>query len=112
MEIPKELPETITIGDKYSPAMQVVNQSEADQYFEVLVAHSMKYFDQTREEAEILERSNLGYFAGYYGRETRARVERLFGCAHPVFGTIAEKGVPTVAEALLAAGVRAAKEAA
>jgi hypothetical protein len=33
------------------------------------------------------------------GAETRARVELLFKCAHPVFGAIVEKGQPTPEEA-------------
>ncbi len=52
-------------------------------------------FGKTREEAEEIERANLGYWAGYYRPETRERVERLFRCAHPFFGSIAEKGPPT-----------------
>lgn len=48
-------------------------------------------FGTTREEAETIERTNLGYFAGYYSHATRERVERLFRCAHPFFGSIAEK---------------------
>lgn len=51
---------------------------------------------KTREEAEQIERSNLGYYAGYHLDETRERVERLFRCAHPVFGSIAENGPATL----------------
>lgn len=36
----------------------------------------------------------LGYYAGYFSDETRERVERLFQCAHPYFGKIAEHGRP------------------
>lgn len=44
--------------------------------------------------------------------ETRARVERLFRCAHPIFGAIAEVGPPPAEEAFrkgLELGERAAK---
>jgi len=41
----------------------------------------------SREEAEKRERSNLGYWSGYYSTEIQARVERLFGAVHPVFGS-------------------------
>lgn len=41
----------------------------------------------------------VGYYAGYYDSETRERVERLFMCAHPVFGSIADNGAPTPDEA-------------
>lgn len=79
-----------TVGEKYRPAMEVLTQKEADEYFEVLVQSTMEHWGKTREEAESLERQNLGYFAGYYGEETRERVERLFCCAHPLLGRIAD----------------------
>lgn len=104
------MPQWITIGDKYKPAMTITDQADADAYFERCVEHSMQHFGKTRDEAEDLERSNLGYFAGYYDHETRARVERLFKCAHPVFGSIAENGPPTIHQAL-AAGVAAGRAA-
>lgn len=92
----------ITIRGKYSPAMEMKTQAEADAYFEELVRHSMQNFGKSRAEAEELERTNLGYYAGYYDDETRARVESLFHCAHPVFGSIAENGSPTPEEAFAA----------
>ena len=84
----------ISIGEKYGPAMTIIDQKEADEYFEKLVAHSMDCFGNTREEAEKNERHNLGYYAGYYDHETRERVEKLFNCAHPIFGKVAN-GKPT-----------------
>jgi hypothetical protein len=95
------LPESITIGAKYGPAMNITDQAKADEYFEALVEHSMRCFGQTREEAERLERDNLGYFAGYSGHDTRLRVEQLFHCRHPVFGE-AVKGTPTPEDASIA----------
>ena len=100
-----DFPSVITIGDKYRPAMEITDQSEADDYFERCVRHCMRH-GSSRSDAEKIERSNLGYFAGYYGHETRDRVERLFHCSHPVFGSIAERGAPTAEEAF-AAGVAA-----
>ena len=96
------LPEKITIGEKYGPAMKITEQAEADAYFALCVDHSMTHHRKTRAEAEALERANLGYFAGYSSNETRARVEQLFKCAHPVFGAIAENGAPTSEQALQA----------
>ena len=98
----------ITIGDKYDPAMVITEQAEADKYFESCVQHCMG-FGKTRKEAESIEKQNLGYYAGYCGSETRDRVERLFHCAHPVFGKISVNGQPTVGQALLA-GAQAAQE--
>lgn len=99
----------ITHGDKYGPAMKILDEDEAEAYFAACVEHTMKTFGTSREEAESSERMNLGYWAGYYDPETRARVERLFRCEHPVFGKIADKGPPSPEEAF-AAGVRFAEE--
>ena len=90
----------MTYGEAYRPAMGITEQAEADAYFEVLVADCMEH-GHTRERAEEIERSNLAYFAGYYDNETRERVERLFKCKHPVFGSIAENGEPSDEEVLM-----------
>lgn len=94
----------ITWDAKYAPAMKITDQAEADAYFEACVEHTLSFNDfrlvnRTREEVEAIERSNLGYWAGYYGNETRARVERLFRCEHPFFGSIAKNGPPTQEQA-------------
>lgn len=91
----------VRIGMKYESAMEFTDQAEADAYFEILVEHSMRC-GLSRPEAETLERRNLGYFAGYYSNEVRERVERLFRCEHPFFGSIAKNGPPTCEQALAA----------
>ena len=88
----------MTIREKYDRAMTITDQAEADSMFEQLVQHNMS-FGNDREKAEEIERQNLGYYAGYFDNETRTRVERLFKCAHPIFGAIAVKGPPTAVEA-------------
>jgi hypothetical protein len=85
---------TQTIGERYEPAMKVETQVEADRYFEQLVTDQLEA-GVPREKAEDIERANLGYFAGYYDRETRERVERLFRCKHPVLGSVAESEAMT-----------------
>jgi hypothetical protein len=70
---------------KYELAMRITTQAGADAYFEELVADSMAH-GLDRQEAEICERVNLGYWAGYYRSEIRMRVEELFRCEHPVLG--------------------------
>lgn len=77
----------ITIGDKYGPAMEITDQAEADAYFEQCVEHLMRNGNCSREQAERIERQNLGYYSGYYGNETMARVAKLFRCSHPIFGS-------------------------
>ena len=114
MSIPlmsERLPFKITIGDKYGPAMEIDTQEEADRYFERCVQHTMSH-GKNRADAGKIERQSLGYYAGYYDEDTRQRVERLFSCAHPVFGAIATNGSPTSEEAftMLARGLVAARE--
>lgn len=84
-------PAKITIGEKYGPAMAITDQAAADEYFERCVQHTMARGPYTRETAETLERSNLGYYAGYCDEETRGRVERLFKCEHPVLGPVSQR---------------------
>lgn len=98
-----------TIGDIYGPAMKITNQEEADRYFEKLVLRCQAESDKDRSECEKIQRQNLGYYAGYYSHETRARVEQLFKCAHPIFGSIAENGPPSPRQAL-AMGIKTGRK--
>lgn len=88
-----------TLGELYSPAMQIQDQASADACFASLVEYNMTRFGQSRADAEKEMRINLGYWAGYFDNETRERVERLFKCAHPIFGAISEVGAPTPEQA-------------
>ena len=72
----------MTIGALYGPTTEVQTQEEADALFERLVTRCMA-FGNTREEAEKIERGNIGYYAGYSDSATRRRVLRLFCCVHP-----------------------------
>ena len=92
----KVFPKKATYGELYGPAMEITDATEAKEYFEALVTHHMKRWGKSRDEAEAAERSNLGYWAGYYHRETGRRILKLFGAAHPIFGT----HEPTPEEAL------------
>lgn len=94
-----DLPDKLTVGEAYGPAMKIQDQAEATAYFEKLVQRRLRLFTEERPDAECVIRKDLGYYAGYYDAETRERVERLFACAHPVFGKIAEKGQPTAEQA-------------
>lgn len=110
------LPQNIKINEKYGPAMNIETQDEADAYFLKLVEHTMEMWKhrgesaKTRHEAEALERNNLGYYAGYYGDETRERVERLFKTEHPIFGSIAKNGPPDP-DAVLRRGILMGQQA-
>ena len=95
-----EFKKNATIGELYGPAMDVTDPIEAATYFEALVEYGMSH-DQTREQAEQVQRSNLGYFSGYSNVETQRRVERLFGAVHPIFGSVGGDTEPKTAEETL-----------
>lgn len=83
-----QLPDHMTIGECYRPAMEIKTVEEAQDYFEALVERNMRIRpEHTREDAEKIERENIGYYAGYYDYETSQRVLTLFGAVHPIFGT-------------------------
>ena len=89
--------------------MTITEQAEADAYLTAAVEKIAKEApDRSREQILATLKGNIAYFAGYYDDLTRARVERLFHCAHPIFGPIATKGRPSPEEAF-AMGVAFAK---
>ena len=98
MDYSKDLSKEISFAEKYGTAMDITTQEDADVYLETLIRHNMS-FGHSREEATTIEKSNLGYYAGYYSDDTRRRVEFLFQCEHPIFGSIIIKGSPTPEEA-------------
>lgn len=69
-----------THSDMLAPAMKIVDAAEATEYLQDYIAHV---------KSEELAKNNLAYYAGYYNRETRERVEKLFNCIHPVLGPVA-----------------------
>ena len=80
----------------YEAAMVAKNETEANWLLtKAIDLHRDAKPERPLNEVEAIERENIAYFAGYYDNETRARVERLFECAHPIFGAIAEKGPPS-----------------
>lgn len=105
--------EILTFGECLQPAMQITEQEDATQYLEKYVAYIQKKLDEEPRDddmtAEAIAKANLGYFAGYYDNEVRARVEKLFLCSHPIFGKIEETG-PITPEAAFTAGMNYAKK--
>jgi hypothetical protein len=80
--------------------MLIKGEADAEAYLDLLVVeHMQAHVELTREQAVKIERENLAYYAGLCSNETRERVERLFKCAHPVFGSIAINGPPAPEEA-------------
>lgn len=59
----------------------------------------------TIDDARDILKSNLGYFAGYYGDDVRKEIEEMYGAEHPVFGSIIKEGPPSTTTAFYA-GIR------
>lgn len=100
----------LTYGECLGPAMKITDPEDARQYFDEYVKFievAMRKEPRNDEKtAADIARINLGYYAGYYDEKTRECVERLFMCAHPIFGSISKNGAPTADEAF-AAGLKA-----
>ena len=103
--------DVLTYGECLGPAMQITDRVDAREYLAAYVAYIQRALDEKPRSddktAAQIAGVNLGYYAGYYDNETRARVERLFMCAHPIFGSTTH-GVPTLDEALVAGKAMAA----
>jgi hypothetical protein len=80
------LPDVLTFEQAYAPAMEIREEEGAAAYFQALVERDIRMNGHSVEEAEAIERHNLGYYAGYYDQETRDRVLQLFNAPHPYFG--------------------------
>lgn len=75
--------EIVTLGDIMHAIDAITEQDEAHAF--------LAAYQQSNPHAA----SNIGYLSGYYDRKGMARIQRLFGVAHPIFGTHA----PTPEEA-------------
>jgi len=93
----------MTYGECLGPAMEITDPEDAKQYLAEYVSYIQTALDKEPRDddmtAEQIAKTNLGYFAGYYSNETRERVEELFMCSHPVFGSIKNNGSPTPEQA-------------
>ncbi len=84
--------EILTYQECLGPAMQITEQGDADQYLQAYIKYTERMMLQEArgddKDAAWVVKQNIGYFAGYYNNEVRERVERLFQCSHPLFGTV------------------------
>jgi hypothetical protein len=79
------IPDRVTIGEKYDPAMKVHTKAEAQAYFDECVEHDLRLRPElSREEAEHIERQNIGYYFGYQRRDEACRLQELYGFTHPL----------------------------
>lgn len=101
--------ETLNYGEALDPIFKIFDKEDALQYKKAYINFTKK-FTKDIKEAEKVVNANIGYYAGYGSHEDRKRIEELFECSHPVFGSIKENGVPTAKQAF-EAGKKLASEA-
>lgn len=94
------------LGELLDRAMLANTQAEADECYEAVRLFLQPHHPYlSADELRKLVLENIGYWASYSPRGTRARVEPFYGCEHPLFGSIAEYGEPTPAD-VMTAGMR------
>lgn len=104
------LPKDMTIEQCYDPAMEITDPEEAKEYLEALIERSVKYFDNSREEAQRIEKMNLGYYCGYASVETMIRVHELFDCEHYILGKVTSADDLPPSEEILEKGKQLGRE--
>jgi len=104
---PENLTE-MTYGQVLDPAMKITKSDDAMQYLNSYIEYLVPYVIENNkdkdenfiyDESVRIAKHNLGYYAGYYDNETRKRVEKLFNCTHPIFGSIEKNGAPSAEHA-------------
>jgi hypothetical protein len=67
---------------------ELKTKKEIMDFFNEYTAWLREYGDtkQVRDKAEDVASNNLGYIAGYYDEETRAKIYDTLGDCHPIFG--------------------------
>lgn len=101
--------EELTTEDALSEIHKITSKTNADQFIKDYQAYILGELIKDRvvppdgktleELALTMAKENIGYWGGYYGPEVRDKLERLFECEHPIFGSIKEKGSPSPQEA-------------
>lgn len=79
-----------TYADILPPAMNIARRGDHDEAQQFMDAYAAYLREQkprwTDEQIDATIKSNLGYYAGYYGPDTRDAVRDVFGALHPIFG--------------------------
>lgn len=65
---------------------QADDKEAARAYIEQYADYLMTLGEMTREEAIETAKSNIGYLSGYVSMGMVAKVNEVFGAAHPIFG--------------------------
>lgn len=95
--------EVLTYGECLDPIFKITDKDDAMQYKQAYVDYTQNWLEKDPRSddmtAEQIVNINIGYYAGYGSNDDRKRIEELFECSHPVFGSIKKNGSPTGKEA-------------
>jgi hypothetical protein len=95
--------DSLTYGECLNPIFKITEKEDAMQYKRDYIAFIQKELNEKPNEqgytAEEIANKNIGYYAGYGSAKDRERIEDLFECKHPIFGSIKENGQPSVEDA-------------
>lgn len=78
----------ITIGDIFNKALEIAKTDDKERCQLFLKSYSEYISSKNNisiDKAIDIAKSNLGYFAGYYGRETYDIISSMYNAIHPVF---------------------------
>lgn len=77
-----------TIGEIFDTALDLAKNDkyEAGVFYNAYIDSVRDANGCSREEAEKIVKSNLGYFAGYYDSKTCDLIYKVYCTEHPVFG--------------------------
>lgn len=89
-------------------AMNIESKRRARAYLRFLTHKEIQKDPSNSYEFHMKKiKDRIGYFAGYYGIETRKRVEEYFDTQHPIFGRVDDVTEPTIEEAMTCGKLRA-----
>ena len=94
--------ELSTMDELFSEALRLAKENKKDEAREFFKAYVKAINDEndncgSLDEAETIAKSNLGYYAGYYNKETCDIIYETYQCEHPIFGKQAFNVSPDVA---------------
>ena len=96
--------ETVTYGEALDPIFKITDKQDAIQYKNAYLKYMEQFLvngvNKSGQTALEIVNTNIGYYAGYGSNDDRKRIEDLFDCSHPIFGSIKGNGIPTGKEAL------------
>jgi len=78
-----------TMGEVFDLALKLAKESpeeEAKEFFREYVNYISIVNHYNWDKSIVSARINLGYFAGYYDKETCDIIDKVYGAKHPIFG--------------------------